>query len=699
MKTFKQSKTVKIGLTLTLVFFLFMLIYLFFQPGEELTAQEERWTAITHDKTNFPLVGKHRTVPCTDCHLKGVMQGTPTECEACHWYRKQDDRYRLQLGLHCDNCHTPLDWRTIKANAWEHEQVTGFRLEGIHKTMDCFQCHKNNMLTRQSSDCYDCHREEYQEARDPNHVAARFPMDCRVCHHSMLTWSGAIFDHSAFVLNGAHQTAACSDCHRNGQYSGLPSQCVDCHLEDYNNAVNPDHKNAGFPTNCESCHGTQAVSWQGAAFIHSTFTLRGNHQTAACSACHINGVYAGTSRDCVGCHLNDYNATQNPNHQQAGYSTDCESCHGSEALRWTGAIGSHTTFPLKGNHKTAACTDCHINGVYKGTPRECVGCHLNDYNSTRNPNHKQAGYSTDCESCHGSDALRWTGATVNHATFPLRGNHQTAACTDCHINGVYAGTPRNCVGCHLNDYNATRNPNHQQAGYSTDCVRCHSSDALRWTGAVVDHSFFPLRGHHQTAACTDCHINGVYAGTPRNCVGCHLDDYNASRNPNHQQAGFPTDCVVCHGSDAVTWQGAVFNHNQYWPLQGAHTALECNRCHANGYDLPRDCYGCHRADYEATTNPNHQATGFPTTCENCHFSTHVTWNQAVFNHQFPINSGAHRNIACNECHLTANYQQFSCIDCHTHNKNSTDSQHREVRGYSYNSQACYSCHPTGRAGD
>jgi hypothetical protein len=255
------------------------------------------------------------------------------------------------------------------------------------------------------------------------------------------------------------------------------------------------------------------------------------------------------------------------------------------------------------------------------------------------------------------------------------------------------------VGCHLDDYNATQNPNHQQSGYSTDCERCHGSDAVRWTGATVDHSTFPLRGKHQAAACTDCHINNVYAGTPRDCVGCHLDDYNATQNPNHQQAGFPTDCVVCHGSDAVTWQGAVFDHNRYWRLQGAHTALDCNKCHASGYNLPTDCYGCHKADYEATTSPNHQSTGFPTTCENCHFSNHVSWNQAVFTHRFPINSGDHRNIACDECHLTANYQQFSCIDCHEHSKNEMDDEHNDVGGYSYNSQACYTCHPDGRAED
>jgi len=470
-------------------------------------------------------------------------------------------------------------------------------------------------------------------------------------------------------------------------------------MDDYNATTNPNHQQAGYSTDCAGCHGSGAVTWQGAVSDHSRFPLKGKHQAAACTDCHINGVYSGTPSDCVDCYRDDYNATTSPNHQQAGYSTDCENCHGSNAVTWLGAVANHSRFPLKGKHKTAACTDCHVNGVYLGTPSECVDCHRDDYNATTDPNHQQSGYSTDCESCHGSGAVTWEGAVADHSSFPLKGKHQTAACTDCHINGVYAGTPSQCVDCHQDDYNATTNPNHQQAGYPTNCESCHGSDAVTWQGAVADHSSFPLKGKHQTAACTDCHINGVYAGTPSQCVDCHQDDYNATTDPNHQQAGFSTDCVPCHGSDAVTWENATFNHNQFWPLQGAHTTLDCSACHSSGYDLPRDCYGCHKADYDNTRDPNHVSAGFPTTCESCHFSNHVRWDQAVFNHQFPIDSGAHRNLACTDCHLTANYVQFSCIDCHEHNKSDMDKEHREVRGYSYSSQACYTCHPTGRGGD
>ena len=93
-----------------------------------------------------------------------------------------------------------------------------------------------------------------------------------------------------------------------------------------------------------------------------------------------------------------------------------------------------------------------------------------------------------------------------------------------------------------------------------------------------------------------------------------------------------------HGPDL---EGAVFNHSQVWPLLGAHKTLDCNQCHASGYDLPRDCYGCHQADYDNTTNPNHRQAGYSTTCDNCHFSSHTSWNQAVFTHKFPIKSGKH----------------------------------------------------------
>lgn len=358
-----------------------------------------RWNAVAHDKTNFPLLGKHRTVSCSECHLKGIMQGTPTDCEACHWYRKQDDPYRLQLGIHCQDCHTPFDWKTIKPNSWEHGAETGVLLEGIHKTLDCYQCHQRRVFYGQTRDCIDCHRPEYERVTEPNHVLGQFPIDCRLCHN-MVAWEGIGYDHLTFPLNGMHRTADCSSCHQNNQYWGISTECVSCHLREYNNATNPNHIQAGYPTDCEICHGTNALDWHGARIDHDRFwPLKGAHRGLDCNACHFRGY--NISSDCVICHLDDYNNTTSPNHRQVGFHTDCEYCHLVEATTWTQVYFTHQ-FPIfSGNHQHLSCTDCHLTANFYEF--SCIDCHEHSKNQMDEEHDDVIGYvynSLACYSCH-----------------------------------------------------------------------------------------------------------------------------------------------------------------------------------------------------------------------------------------------------------------------------------------------------------
>jgi hypothetical protein len=226
-------------------------------PPEKPKAQ---WTVESHDRTNFPLVGKHRTLNCTDCHINKVFEGTPTACEACHWERRQDDRYRLRLGMPCAECHTPQSWKKVDPNKWNHETATGFKREGVHQFLDCEDCHGAQGFKALPMDCYSCHAKNYQGATDPNHVQASFPTDCKSCH-STRSWSGASFNHSGFVRQGKHLTAACSDCHKNGVYAGTPSDCASCHINDYNGTTDPNHRAQGYSLECQTCHGTSATGW------------------------------------------------------------------------------------------------------------------------------------------------------------------------------------------------------------------------------------------------------------------------------------------------------------------------------------------------------------------------------------------------------------------------------------------------------
>ncbi|MFQ5506175.1 MAG: hypothetical protein ACE5F1_15505, partial [Planctomycetota bacterium] len=254
-------------------------------------------------------------------------------------------------------------------------------------------------------------------------------------------------------------------------------------------------------------------------------------------------------------------------------------------------------------------------------------------------------------------------------------------------------TPRTCVGCHLQSYNNATNPNHKLAGFPTTCETCHTT--LAWKPANFDHSrFFTLTGKHKTARCNQCHVNGIFKGTPRTCVGCHLQSYNNATNPNHKLAGFPTTCDTCHTT--LAWKPSTFDHSRFFPLIGKHLNTKCSACHVNGKfkGTPRTCVGCHLSDYNKTTNPPHLSLAYPTTCESCHRPT--GWSPANFNHRFIITKGPHRR-ACAECHrVPSNFKIASCTHCHEHNKTKMDQKHRNKKGYVYSSPACISCHPEGK---
>ncbi len=502
-----------------------------------------------------------------------------------------------------------------------------------------------------------------------------------------------------FPLIGAHAALDCASCHKGaatGQFQGLPTQCYSCHAQDYQNTTGPSHVTTNFPTTCEQCHSMD--NWFGAKFDHLRYTgfaLTGMHATLDCLACHIGGKFKGTPADCVGCHLPDFRKTTNPNHAAQGFPQTCQNCHSTQA--WQPATFDHSLvgFPLTGAHTTLQCSQCHINGNYNLSSKDCASCHMAQYNGTTNPNHKQAGIPTTCATCHNTST--WANASFNHNNtgFPLTGAHTKLPCQQCHVNGNYNLTSGACSTCHMKDYNNTTDPNHVQAGFPTDCSICHST--ISWSGAKFDHSKtgFPLTGAHTTLQCAQCHVNGNYKLNNTACVSCHLNDYNKTNNPNHAQVGFPQQCEVCHSTTA--WIPANFDHNKTaFPLTGAHKTVPCANCHVNNnyQNLPTDCYGCHKKDYDNTTDPNHKAAGFPTTCLTCH--TTQSWQGAIFNHTwFPRDHGGAKT--CSNCHTNpSNYAVFSCTICHA--KQQTDQEHQGVGGYVYNSPNCYQCHPSGHGG-
>ncbi|MFB3855641.1 MAG: hypothetical protein ACE148_17715, partial [Vicinamibacterales bacterium] len=187
---------------------------------------------------------------------------------------------------------------------------------------------------------------------------------------------------------------------------------------------------------------------------------------------------------------------------------------------------------------------CHKNGVYKGTPRECAGCHRTDYDAARSPNHVGAGFPVSCESCHQASSPTWQSGFNHNAFFPLLGRHAEQACTSCHRSNVYRGTPRECYPCHQANYERAANPNHRAAGFPTTCDACHKPADLGWQQGRFDHTWFPISsGRHAGNSCSACHADAsnfkVFS-----CLTCH--DRARTDQKHANRAGYRYDSLACY---------------------------------------------------------------------------------------------------------------------------------------------------------
>lgn len=599
------------------------------------------------------------------------------------------------LKIDCVNCHESESWKVIPKNIkFNHNKETKFQLLGQHASVSCESCHKSFIFSNVQSACNSCHKDIHQGTLGVN---------CERCH-SQNSWivSNIIQMHqnTRFPLTGVHINVDCQSCHSqylNFYFPPLQVSCISCHSKEFYSTTAPNHVSSGFSTECQDCHGITDPTWNAQNFNHSFFPLSGGHNIANCFACHTMGSnFKGLSTSCYSCHSSTYAGASNPNHITLNFSHDCTQCHST--LNWTNSTFNHnqTSFPLTGAHTNVACASCHTSGN-TNLPTDCYSCHANSYAAASNPNHASAGLPTSCKDCHSDNA--WIPSNFNHSStgFVLTGKHASIDCSSCH-QGTVKGTPTDCYSCHISTYNSTTNPNHVSAGYPHDCSQCHST--TDWTSATFDHSTtgFALTGAHTSVQCAQCHSTG-YTNTSILCYSCHQSNYQSTTNPSHVALALPTDCSTCHTTNPG-WTNATFSvHNNFYVLSGAHTTLSCTQCHTGNYNAaPTSCYGCHQTDYNSTTNPPHQSSGYPTDCTQCH--TQTAWTPSTFNHDsyFPISSGTHSGITCNQCHITpSNAAIFSCTNS-CHSQSNTDSHHTDVSGYVYSPTSCYSCHKNGSGG-
>ena len=121
-----------------------------------------------HSKTNFPLLGAHRSVACGACHKvpagshSAEFKGTSRICEDCH-KDPHAGQFAAAGKTPCADCHTTQRW---VPSTFNHDVRTKLPLQGGHANVRCEDCHKQtrevdgkpDIIYKQApSKCADCH--------------------------------------------------------------------------------------------------------------------------------------------------------------------------------------------------------------------------------------------------------------------------------------------------------------------------------------------------------------------------------------------------------------------------------------------------------------------------------------------------------------------------------------------------------------
>lgn len=351
------------------------------------TDKDWKDTKFDHDKTAFPLLGKHEEVKCDKCHIDKKYKGTPKACVSCH--KKDDDKaHKGNFGAKCESCHSARDWKDI---VFDHGKSTKFPLLGKHQSppLKCVACHKGDLYKdKLQMTCVACHKKDDDKAHKGN-----FGMKCETCHLED-DWKKIKFDHdkdTKYPLFGKHKQVKCVACHKGKLYEEkLQSMCFACHEKD-------DKHKGQEGKKCETCHVEE--SWNRVdKFNHnrmSTFPLLGRHAIVACKKCHAAPTFKDAEETCISCHDKD------DTHKRK-LGTECQTCHNVRNWKAWDFDHAKTGFKLEGPHKKPGCYACHFKpmGAKVIAPATCGGCHSQD-------DVHNGGFGDRCERCHEGDD--WKG--------------------------------------------------------------------------------------------------------------------------------------------------------------------------------------------------------------------------------------------------------------------------------------------------
>lgn len=389
-----------------------------------------------HDRTRYPLRGRHTAVACDKCHdfsAAGKVIRTPAfaTCGDCHSDAHAGTATLGARVVDCAACHAVEDWQPSTYTVAQH-RLAKYALEGRHQAVRCAACHLKHpprvvpaalgsagvWMRPLATQCRDCHGEDHG-----TQLATRADRGaCDACHR-LTGWRPTTFTVASHAslrlrLEGRHAEIECRACHGPDR-RGLPPlpgvaalgkaavafklkevECAACHVDPHD----------GRYPRCTDCHGVRSFrpsTVDIATHRRYKFPLERAHAAVACVECHTEMRHAAPTSSlvvarwpgprmrfeaprggCEGCHAT-------PHGRQFATRRDrgaCESCHGPDTFRPATRFDHErdATFSLKGGHSGVACSRCHPSS------RDATGKPIVTYRPV----------SGKCETCHGENVRR-----------------------------------------------------------------------------------------------------------------------------------------------------------------------------------------------------------------------------------------------------------------------------------------------------
>ncbi len=199
-----------------------------------------------HERTRFPLQGRHLTVPCRNCHTRAnqnVWKGVDSRCVSCH----REDGHghtpahdRVPFTTTCDACHTAYGFSPARV-----DHGRWWSLTGAHTAASCDDCHPNRRYAGTPRACYGCHAGDFAEEHKPGD-----DQGCADCHSTSAWQPTHAFDHDFEFPFPHHGVDTCASCHPGGTKT---LTCMSCHTHARSRTDRNHREVRGYVYEARSC--------------------------------------------------------------------------------------------------------------------------------------------------------------------------------------------------------------------------------------------------------------------------------------------------------------------------------------------------------------------------------------------------------------------------------------------------------------